>query len=321
LFLFIGALVSLFLQEGWNRVVPSPESQKIDTLERATKANIEPDLNLFYRPGETKKTNSIERAVILSLGGEVGVKDVWVKETAFLLKGDEVYHASLVPSFEYFVWNGSTKRMFDMEPGDSKVLKIEPFQAEVVNRLHEQTGGKIILLWTIRFKRNTNGKEFVRNWYFTFREDGVGGLNLGLPVALDKLPSGVSLQEKVERYLHQGPTKYLVQMAGQKGYWAVSSLEQIWVGEGEKQRPWETVKPGDLHGDVTVTTLHGYQTPEFPEDKQDPEMFWQRMWIRDNDTIVPVIGATSPSTNRMQHGIIAQTLAFPRFHPYQVKEQ
>lgn len=205
LFLFLGALLSLLLREGWNRVVPSPESRKIATLERVTKATLEPDLNLFYRPSETGKTNSVEPAVVLSLGGEVGVKDVWLRETAFLVKTEEVYHASMVPCFEYFVWNGSRQRMFDLKPRDRRVLKIEPFQAEVVNRLHEQTGGIIVLLWTVRYKRDTNGKEYVRNWYFTFKEDGVGGLHLELPVALAELPNGLSLQERIERYLHEGP--------------------------------------------------------------------------------------------------------------------
>lgn len=135
---------------------------------------------------------------IIKNTGLIDCKNIWAQEVIYLIIDGEVYEGDGVPHFNYFVYNGSRTRMWDLERGKELEVDITQLQIEAFNKLKEKFNPTVISSWKINYSKEYSFKKYYFEEFFIFDFDDKQFKKLKDSVG------GKSYENKIKNYLSCG---------------------------------------------------------------------------------------------------------------------
>lgn len=127
--------------------------------------NIECRSEYYYFPSKSSYKFIIDNI------GLIKCKDIWAKEEIYFIIDGEVYRGDGVPHFNYFVYNGSRTRMWDLKKGEKKEIDLDELQIEAFYKLKEKFDPIIISRWEIICSTEYSSEKYRFDKYFIFDFD------------------------------------------------------------------------------------------------------------------------------------------------------
>ncbi|MBU0486241.1 MAG: hypothetical protein KKB30_17190 [Proteobacteria bacterium] len=167
--------------------------------------------------------------------------NIWLEEKVYLVLTNNVYEAWDLPRFDFDLWFGSKTGMFDLSAPESVEIEREALQAKLMQRLHDQYGGDIVVGWLVRFDDGLTGQQRRQSWLF---HSGFGAHRNLYPDTFTPLPDvvgGESLVERIHQYVERGPEQYVLFSPGYDTARVCTNLqEHAWVLS--KSNTWRLVQ-------------------------------------------------------------------------------
>lgn len=140
--------------------------------------------------------------------GDKKAESVWISEKIFLYADDSSIYECDLPRFDYVLFNGSSKRMFDIEANTDTVIDFSPkcfgyYRKLILNKYP----GRLIVQWNVDFDQENNSIRVKKSEYFVLtRRD--------LPTNYLKTTGGYGMVEKIIQYEKFGPIRKLSSVFG-----------------------------------------------------------------------------------------------------------
>lgn len=93
---------------------------------------------------------------------------IWASETVYLIIGEEVYEGDDVPHFNYFVFNNSREKMWDLDKGKTIEIDIADYQLKAFSELLENYNPIIITRWKINYSGKSFNRHYIYENYYVF---------------------------------------------------------------------------------------------------------------------------------------------------------
>lgn len=150
------------------------------------------DLNYSFDADSNKLSLDIKNI------GLVDCDKVWVEEKIYIIIDSMVYEGVDIPHFNYFVFNDSKDKLFELDKDDNHVLKIDNLQYLAISQLIERFHSKVFSHWKLTYISASTNKQFSTEKYFLHEN-----LNQ-LPTELILTTGGFGLKERIENYRKHG---------------------------------------------------------------------------------------------------------------------
>ena len=144
-----------------------------------------------------------EHKFIIKNVANVDCTNIWATENIYLIVNGKVYESKDTPHFNYFVYNGSKDRIWDLKKGHKAEVKINPLQITAFDLLKEKFDPIIITKWKFICSKDNSSKKYLFEKYFIF------DFNDRIYRESDSYVGGNSYIEKINDYLSFGPNKHI----------------------------------------------------------------------------------------------------------------
>lgn len=161
------------------------------------KEQIAPEISCYYRYFTADESYKF----IIHNSGLIDCKDIWAQEKIFVIINGEVYHGDDVPHYNYFVYNGSRKRMWDLDKGDKLEVSLADLQIKAFWRVREKFHSEVISRWRIDYSKENSSKRYHYESYFIF---DFSDRNFKEP---EDYVGAIAYKNKIKDYLSSGSKK------------------------------------------------------------------------------------------------------------------
>ncbi len=137
--------------------------------------------------------------------GNKRADSVWIVQKIYLADdaSDQVYECDL-PRYAYILYNGSRKRMFDLEVDSDTTIRLIPdCYLHYEKLLTDDFPGQIVYKWQVTFTYDNLPKRKIEEEYYLMDIS----MNPTLPA---KIPGGMAIVDRVMSYTQQGPPQRLI---------------------------------------------------------------------------------------------------------------
>ncbi len=166
------------------------------------KEQLKPEIDCYYKYFYNMPLKT-EYKFFIKNTGNIDCKNIWAEEKIYLIIDGKVYESNDVPHFNYFVYNGSRDRIWDIEKGKEAEVKFNPLQITAFDLLKEKFKPIIITKWKFSYSKENSSKRFFYEKYFIF------DFYDRIFKEVDSYVSGISYVNKIKDYLTYGTNMYI----------------------------------------------------------------------------------------------------------------
>ena len=189
--------IAIFLQAFALIVGSIYHTSAIDRYKEQSTPEIDGNYKYFYHLPKT------EYKFIVKNTANVDCANIWAIENIYLIVNGKVYESKDTPHFNYFVYNGSRDKIWNLKKGDEVELKINPLQITAFDLLKEKFNPIIITKWKFICSKENSSKKYLFEKYFIF------DFNDRIYRESDSYVGGNSYIKKINDYIDFGPNKYI----------------------------------------------------------------------------------------------------------------
>jgi len=220
---FVSLIISILAMSA-NFLRYKADTQKIALAE----TNLESFLSLSYVQTLDTKGHDLSLTIRVKNSGKGNISNLWLEEKAYVINGEKVANAVTIPTYYYFMFNGSHDKMYELSPGEELLIKDEPLKFKGIYQLQSQIKGKVILVWTATFNNNS-GEKIVKKFYFRVADMKPDTLQQGKISRLDGDIGGDAAIKKINFYLKNGPPMFITFSRNNKKLVVVPSIDhEVW---------------------------------------------------------------------------------------------
>ncbi|MCP4373864.1 MAG: hypothetical protein GY797_38045 [Deltaproteobacteria bacterium] len=183
----IGILIGFFTTHTFNYL------QYNETIKQY-REQTPPDIDIRYK----FLANTNEHRFVIENTGLIDCIDVWANENIYLIINDEVYDGNDIPHYNFFVYDGSRTRMWDIKKGSNQEVLIDKLQFRAISDLKKKYNPIFITKWDLDYSSNSSSKRYHTKKFFIYDNNDY---TFKIP---KEYVGGLSLIEKVEDYVKSG---------------------------------------------------------------------------------------------------------------------
>lgn len=172
-------------------------TSEVNRYKQQLPPEIDGNYKYFYHQQKT------EHKYIVKNTANVDCTNIWAIENIYLIVDGKVYESKDTPHFNYYIYNGSRDRIWNLKKGEEVEVKINPLQITVFDILKEKFKPIIITKWKFIYSKENSSKKYFYEKYFifdfydrTFKE-------------LDSYVGGKSYINRINDYLSFGSNRYI----------------------------------------------------------------------------------------------------------------
>lgn len=133
--------------------------------------------------------------------GLVGCTDIWAEEAVFVAIGGAIYEGTDLPHFNYFVYDGSRNRMWNLTKGNTLEVELAEHQMLAFSQVIRDFDATLISRWKIIFSATGRTKGHFQEDYYVYDDTN------NVFRRAEAIVGGQALVEEVKAYLASGPRR------------------------------------------------------------------------------------------------------------------